>query len=351
MGSPRALEGVGSPAPADGCSRPLSPCSTELMRRLRRFQIAQYKCLVIKYAKDTRYSDSFCTHDRSVPALLPCPRFRGAHPEHAVRALSWGGAIRRMPGTELAAWQTSWAAWQACLARGLLLDSSRVIFAGTILPPPSIWQCLEFVVFIARGGGACLWHPVSGGQGCCPASCNVPVAPPNPVRSSPAPAFTAVQRSRTGSLSPPVLSTGATSSEAVPCHMQGSRLRGGSGGGPEAGLGVGWGGRRRGLAARCWELESRSRLCYLRLPVRFLIPEMWCPLHRAGTHWEDSESRQHGAVIRSLCGVGQSRVKPGPGQVPQSRLTRAVGSCGASDRDRVLSRSDKTPETLPLLKL
>uniref|UniRef100_A0A8D2FHH0 Thymidine kinase n=1 Tax=Theropithecus gelada TaxID=9565 RepID=A0A8D2FHH0_THEGE len=44
--------------------------STELMRRVRRFQVAQYKCLVIKYAKDTRYSSSFCTHDRSVPA--PC---------------------------------------------------------------------------------------------------------------------------------------------------------------------------------------------------------------------------------------------------------------------------------------
>lgn len=43
--------------------------STELMRRVRRFQIAQYKCLVIKYAKDVRYSNSFCTHDRSVPVL------------------------------------------------------------------------------------------------------------------------------------------------------------------------------------------------------------------------------------------------------------------------------------------
>lgn len=39
-------------------------CSTELMRRVRRFQIAQYKCLVIKYAKDTRYSTNFSTHDR-----------------------------------------------------------------------------------------------------------------------------------------------------------------------------------------------------------------------------------------------------------------------------------------------
>uniref|UniRef100_A0A8C5KIN1 Thymidine kinase n=1 Tax=Jaculus jaculus TaxID=51337 RepID=A0A8C5KIN1_JACJA len=44
--------------------------STELMRRVRRFQIAQYKCLVVKYAKDTRYSNSFSTHDRSVLACI-----------------------------------------------------------------------------------------------------------------------------------------------------------------------------------------------------------------------------------------------------------------------------------------
>ncbi|XP_016359394.1 thymidine kinase, cytosolic-like [Sinocyclocheilus anshuiensis] len=38
--------------------------STELMRRVRRFQVAQYSCLVIKYAKDTRYSQTgMATHD------------------------------------------------------------------------------------------------------------------------------------------------------------------------------------------------------------------------------------------------------------------------------------------------
>ena len=37
------------------------------MRRVRRFQLAQYKCLVIKYAKDTRYSDTgMATHDKYV---------------------------------------------------------------------------------------------------------------------------------------------------------------------------------------------------------------------------------------------------------------------------------------------
>ncbi|KAK7118965.1 hypothetical protein R3I94_020970 [Phoxinus phoxinus] len=51
--------------------------STELMRRVRRFQVAQYSCLLIKYAKDTRYSQTgMSTHDMSmmeaVPASLLC---------------------------------------------------------------------------------------------------------------------------------------------------------------------------------------------------------------------------------------------------------------------------------------
>ncbi|XP_060906520.1 thymidine kinase, cytosolic [Labrus mixtus] len=46
--------------------------STELMRRVRRFQIAQYNCLVIKYAKDTRYSDDgMATHDKNTMAAVP----------------------------------------------------------------------------------------------------------------------------------------------------------------------------------------------------------------------------------------------------------------------------------------
>lgn len=40
--------------------------STELMRRVRRFQVAQYNCLVVKYSKDTRYSDTgMATHDKN----------------------------------------------------------------------------------------------------------------------------------------------------------------------------------------------------------------------------------------------------------------------------------------------
>ncbi|XP_064643080.1 thymidine kinase, cytosolic-like [Lineus longissimus] len=41
--------------------------STELIRRMKRYQIAKYECLVIKYAKDTRYDqDGVATHDKQV---------------------------------------------------------------------------------------------------------------------------------------------------------------------------------------------------------------------------------------------------------------------------------------------
>lgn len=43
------------------------------MRRVRRFQVAQYHCLVIKYARDTRYSDTgMATHDKWAPAFTFC---------------------------------------------------------------------------------------------------------------------------------------------------------------------------------------------------------------------------------------------------------------------------------------
>ncbi|CDQ98362.1 unnamed protein product, partial [Oncorhynchus mykiss] len=46
--------------------------STELIRRVRRFQIAQYNCLVVKYAKDTRYSEKgMATHDKSTMEAVP----------------------------------------------------------------------------------------------------------------------------------------------------------------------------------------------------------------------------------------------------------------------------------------
>lgn len=46
--------------------------STELMRRVRRFQVAQYNCLVVKYAKDTRYSEKgMATHDKNTMEAIP----------------------------------------------------------------------------------------------------------------------------------------------------------------------------------------------------------------------------------------------------------------------------------------
>ncbi|XP_021374444.1 thymidine kinase, cytosolic-like [Mizuhopecten yessoensis] len=45
--------------------------TTELMRRMKRYQIANYKCLVIKYSKDDRYEkEGLATHDRqTLPAV------------------------------------------------------------------------------------------------------------------------------------------------------------------------------------------------------------------------------------------------------------------------------------------
>ncbi|XP_074485097.1 thymidine kinase, cytosolic [Sebastes fasciatus] len=55
--------------------------STELMRRVRRFQIAQYKCLVIKYAKDTRYSDTgVATHDKYTMEAVPANCLKDIRP-------------------------------------------------------------------------------------------------------------------------------------------------------------------------------------------------------------------------------------------------------------------------------
>jgi thymidine kinase len=39
--------------------------TTELIRRLKRYKIARYECLIVKYARDTRYaSEGLATHDR-----------------------------------------------------------------------------------------------------------------------------------------------------------------------------------------------------------------------------------------------------------------------------------------------
>lgn len=45
--------------------------STELIRRVKRYQIAKYRCLLVRYAKDVRYSTTaVATHDRQqLPAV------------------------------------------------------------------------------------------------------------------------------------------------------------------------------------------------------------------------------------------------------------------------------------------
>ncbi|KAM6403455.1 thymidine kinase, cytosolic [Rhynochetos jubatus] len=56
--------------------------STELLRRVRRFQLAQYRCLLVKYAKDTRYGAAgVSTHDRSTVEALPARLLRDVYQE------------------------------------------------------------------------------------------------------------------------------------------------------------------------------------------------------------------------------------------------------------------------------
>ena len=44
---------------------------TELIRRMRRFQVANHSCLMIKYSKDDRYDrSSVATHDKLVIACV-----------------------------------------------------------------------------------------------------------------------------------------------------------------------------------------------------------------------------------------------------------------------------------------
>lgn len=45
--------------------------STELIRRLKRYRFANYRCMIVRYAKDLRYSSTdVATHDRQyLPAI------------------------------------------------------------------------------------------------------------------------------------------------------------------------------------------------------------------------------------------------------------------------------------------
>eukprot|EP01104_Vermistella_antarctica_P014877 TRINITY_DN4761_c0_g1_i1.p1 TRINITY_DN4761_c0_g1~~TRINITY_DN4761_c0_g1_i1.p1 ORF type:complete len:232 (+),score=47.13 TRINITY_DN4761_c0_g1_i1:35-697(+) len=47
--------------------------TTELLRRIRRYNVAKMKCLVLKYDKDSRYSDTMAaTHDKQLCVARPC---------------------------------------------------------------------------------------------------------------------------------------------------------------------------------------------------------------------------------------------------------------------------------------
>lgn len=49
--------------------------TTELLRRMKRYTVAQQECLLIKYSKDTRYSDQgVSTHDRQESHAKSCSR-------------------------------------------------------------------------------------------------------------------------------------------------------------------------------------------------------------------------------------------------------------------------------------
>lgn len=67
---------------------------------------------------------------------------------------------------------------------------------------------------------------------------------------------------------------------------------------------------------------------YLRLPVCFLTADTWCPLHRTGTPWEDSEGRG-GNTVQGLevpcLELVRAGLNPGSGQVPQIPSNTSCG--------------------------
>ncbi|KAJ5072321.1 thymidine kinase cytosolic [Anaeramoeba ignava] len=53
--------------------------TSELIRRMRRYRIAQKKCLMLKYNKDTRYTKQFCTtHDHVTFEAMQCGSYLSA---------------------------------------------------------------------------------------------------------------------------------------------------------------------------------------------------------------------------------------------------------------------------------
>jgi thymidine kinase len=51
--------------------------TTELIRRIRRFQVANHSCLMIKYSKDDRYSkEDISTHDKLITRATSCSELK-----------------------------------------------------------------------------------------------------------------------------------------------------------------------------------------------------------------------------------------------------------------------------------
>lgn len=47
--------------------------TTELIRRLKRYTFAQYRCLIVRYAKDNRYSEEcIASHDGQTMSATSC---------------------------------------------------------------------------------------------------------------------------------------------------------------------------------------------------------------------------------------------------------------------------------------
>ena len=50
---------------------------TELIRRIKRFQVANQACMMIKYSKDDRYDkNGIATHDQHVTSAYACSSLR-----------------------------------------------------------------------------------------------------------------------------------------------------------------------------------------------------------------------------------------------------------------------------------
>ena len=71
---------------------------TELIRRMRRFTVANHSCLMIKYAKDDRYSDEgVATHDRQISSAMLATTLKQAKKEaskHGVIGIDEGQFVR-----------------------------------------------------------------------------------------------------------------------------------------------------------------------------------------------------------------------------------------------------------------